>query len=248
MLSFEKRLWQKGYRRVAGIDEAGRGPLAGPVVAAVAVLDRKFALAEEKGLLGAITDSKRMCRNLRESTFVLLAESPNVEIGAGLADVREITALNILGATALAMKRALRALPCLPEFCLIDGKNSPSLSCASASVVGGDGKSLSIAAASVIAKVLRDDLMMKLDEKYPEYGFARHKGYASRQHMQALFEYGPIKEHRSGFRPVREAAAISRAGLRYKGREEGDEQKVSRQLPGSLEDRQVGRETGGETA
>ncbi len=208
MLSIEKHLWQQGFVRIGGIDEAGRGPLAGPVVAAVAVFDKNFALDEEVLSLKAINDSKKMCRKLRESSFIYLAECDNVEIAAGLADVDEIGRLNILQATFLAMKRAVAALDCPPDYAIVDGNKCPDLPCPCSCAPGGDGISLSVAAASIVAKVLRDSLMMALDKKYPGYGFASHKGYASRRHMQALLEMGPAKIHRKSFRPVREAAII----------------------------------------
>ncbi len=208
MLSIEKHFWQQGFIRIGGIDEAGRGPLAGPVVAAVAVFDKRFALNEVTCSLKAITDSKRMCRKLRESSFIYLAECPQVEIAAGLADVDEIGRLNILQATFLAMQRAVAALDCAPDYVIVDGNRCVELPCQCSCVTGGDGRSLSIAAASIVAKVLRDNLMIDIDKEYPGYGFARHKGYASRQHMQALLEMGPAKIHRKGFRPVREAAII----------------------------------------
>lgn len=190
---------------MAGVDEAGRGPLAGPVVAAVAVFDRDFAEAEEHGMLEGLTDSKRLSESQRNSFCSLLRQSPHVETAVGLAETDEIDAWNILRATHLAMRRALARLTTRPDRILVDGRPVPDLPAPSDAIVGGDGKSLSIAAASVVAKVTRDSLMLKLDRLYPQYGFARHKGYGTRLHIQALLEHGPCPAHRRSFRPVREA-------------------------------------------
>jgi ribonuclease HII len=193
---------------VAGIDEAGRGPLAGPVVASAVVLDRAFAEAEERGLLDGLTDSKQLSEAARESFYRILTASAAVQIGVGIADVEEIDALNILRATHVAMGRAVAALPSLPDHALVDGLAVKGLPCPSTAIVRGDSRSLSIAAASVVAKVVRDGRMRELDRLYPRYGFAQHKGYGSPAHVQALFEYGPCPIHRRTFRPVRDAAAI----------------------------------------
>ena len=214
MLQFERQYWDIGLRRVAGVDEAGRGPLAGPVVAAAVVLDCSFAESEEHGLLDGLTDSKKLSEARRESFFVLLIESPYVEIGVGTSDVIEIEDLNILHATHMAMSRAINNLPSLPDHVLVDGLSVNDLPCSSTAIVGGDAKSLSVAAASIIAKVVRDGHMRELDLMYPEYGFAKHKGYGSKAHIQALFEHGPAPVHRKTFRPVREADEIRRRIMR----------------------------------
>lgn len=208
MLQYERQHWDNGLTLVAGIDEAGRGPLAGPVMAAAVVLDPLFAAEEEHRLLEGLTDSKRLSARKREGFLDILMESGAVFVGVGLADVGEIDRLNILRATHLAMRRALDDLPCVPEHVLVDGLSVEGLNVPSTAIVGGDGKSLSIAAASVVAKVLRDRRMVELDSLYPVYGFSRHKGYGSSAHIQALYEYGPAPVHRRSFRPVREAAAI----------------------------------------
>lgn len=192
------------------MDEAGRGPLAGPVFAAAVILEPCFAEAEEKGLLEGLTDSKKLSQSRREAFFDLLNKSPHVEIGLGTAEVDEIDEVNILRATHMAMSRAVSNLSPLPAHVLVDGLPVKDLPCASTAIVGGDSKSLSIAAASVAAKVVRDRFMKELDRTYPGYGFARHKGYATSAHIQALFEYGPSPVHRRSFRPVREAAEIRR--------------------------------------
>jgi len=177
-------------------------------MAAAVVLDPTFAFEEEHRLLEGLTDSKKLSPRKREGFLDILTSSPAVLVGVGLADVDEIDRLNILQATHLAMRRALEDLPRVPEHVLVDGLSVKGLGIPSTAIVGGDGKSLSIAAASVVAKVLRDRRMVALDSVYPLYGFARHKGYGSSAHIQALYEYGPAPVHRRSFRPVREAAAI----------------------------------------
>jgi ribonuclease HII len=211
LLRIEREHWDRNLGRLAGVDEAGRGPLAGPVVAAAVVFDRSFVEAEEHGLLNGLTDSKKLSASRRESFFFeLLDNSPFVETGVGVSEVAEIDSVNILRATHLAMSRAVANLAPLPDHVLVDGLAVEGLPCPSTAIVAGDSKSLSIAAASVVAKVVRDDLMKKLDVLYPEYGFAGHKGYGSKAHIQALFEHGPTPVHRRSFRPVREAREIRR--------------------------------------
>jgi ribonuclease HII len=216
LLTLERKLWDQGQARLAGLDEAGRGPLAGPVVASAVVLPRAFAEAEENGALGGLTDSKKLSASSREHFFVLLTNSPSVDIGVGVADTVEIDVLNFLVGTSLARARAVRALPDPPPgHILVDGLSVRGLPCPSTAIVGGDAKSLSIAAASVVAKVVRDEYMKTLDAKYPAYGLAAHKGYACREHVQALFEHGPAETvHRWSFRPVREAEQIRQRAAR----------------------------------
>lgn len=208
LLEHERQYWHEGKSRVAGIDEAGRGPLAGPVVAAAVVLDQNFAQAEEHGCLAKLTDSKQLTARRREYFHRLLSDCAYVQIGIGMSDVAEIDTLNILRATHLAMRRALEALQEPPLTVLVDGLPVGGLPYPSEAIVHGDSLSLSIAAASVVAKVVRDRLMVEFDSIYPQYGFAKHKGYGSPPHMRALLEYGPCPIHRMSFRPVREAMAI----------------------------------------
>lgn len=210
MLQFERDFWDRGMKRVAGVDEAGRGPLAGPVFAAAVVLIRSFAETEEFGLLEGLTDSKKLSHSRRESFLSVLQDSPHADISVAKADVDEIDALNIRRATHLAMRRAVSDLAVSPEHVLVDGLPVTDFPCPSTAIVGGDSKSLSIAAASVAAKIARDRFMEELDELYPVYGFARHKGYGTSYHIRALFEHGPSPVHRRSFRPVREAAEIRR--------------------------------------
>ena len=208
MLQFERQAWEQGYRRPAGVDEAGRGPLAGPVVAAALVFERTFLEAEQYGRLQGITDSKQLTVAQRERFFALLTACPHVAIGVGLADVEEIDALNILRATHLAMRRALAALAPPPDFVLVDGLPVPDLPLPSLALIRGDSRSLSIAAASIIAKVTRDRRMCELDREYPDYGFARHKGYGTKVHTEALLRHGPTPLHRRSFRPVEDVIRI----------------------------------------
>ncbi|MBI2441003.1 MAG: ribonuclease HII [Lentisphaerae bacterium] len=208
LLQFERLAWARGCRRVAGVDEAGRGPLAGPVVAAAVVFAQAFIEQEEHLSFAALTDSKQLTERQRERFFELLVKSPEVEIGVGFGDVPEIDKLNILAATHRSMQRALAQLTAPPEYALIDGRAVPGLPCPSLAIIKGDCRSLSIAAASVIAKVTRDRLMTNLDREHPEYGFVRHKGYGTAAHIQALLKYGAISQHRRSFRPVRDMETI----------------------------------------
>ncbi len=220
MLQYERQAWIQGHKRLAGVDEAGRGPLAGPVMAAAVVFDRDFLEAEQYGLLREVNDSKRLSATLRDDLFAFLTNSPCLAYSVGVACVDEIDDRNILRATHLAMSRALAGLIPAPDFALVDGLPVPGLPCPSQAIVGGDARSLSIAAASIIAKVARDRTMLELDRVYPQYGFARHKGYGTKAHLQALLEYGPCREHRRSFRPVQEV--IRMVGSRGGGVEQGE--------------------------
>ena len=195
-LRFEKLLWSKGVSLVAGIDEAGRGPLAGPVVAAVAVLPTKFSLA-------GLNDSKQLAEEFREELFeALTASGALVCYGVGIAEPAEVDRFNILRATFLAMQRAIAALPIQPEHLLIDGLPVPVFQQPQTAIVCGDGKSKSIAAASVIAKVTRDRMMRKWHSEFPQYSFDRNKGYGTREHLESLQIHGPCPIHRRSFAPV----------------------------------------------
>ncbi len=206
MLQFERSAWQRKVRRVAGVDEAGRGPLAGPVVAAAVVIEPDFLMREADGLFRSLTDSKQLTEKNRELFFCILTSAPQVSFGVGIVSECEIDRRNILRATHKAMAQALGAIDPLPEYALVDGRPVPGLPCDSEAIVKGDARSLSIAAASVIAKVTRDRLMLEMDRSYPQYGFARHKGYGTKEHFEALRKYGPAPCHRRSFRPVREAS------------------------------------------
>lgn len=192
---------EAGQGRVAGIDEAGRGPLAGPVVAAAVV----FLRPPPGGLAALIDDSKRLKAAQREAAFAALREAARdslVECAIGAASAAEIGRLNILRATHLAMARAVARLPRVPDLALVDGNQAPPLPCPVRCLVGGDALSLSIAAASILAKVVRDRAMARLDPRWPAYGFARHAGYPTAAHRDALARLGPCPHHRRGFGPV----------------------------------------------
>lgn len=179
---------------ICGIDEAGRGPLAGPVVAAAVIL-----LPAARGL--PLNDSKKLDAAQRESLFAAL--QPCAVIGIGQASVEEIDRINILQATFLAMQRAFGALPQPPGLALIDGNRAPRLPCLVETIVGGDGIEPAIAAASIVAKVTRDRLMVALDALDPRYGFARHKGYGTAAHLESLVVHGPGPHHRLSFAPLK---------------------------------------------
>lgn len=216
MLSYEQTYWDRGLRCVAGLDEAGRGPLAGPVVAAAVILDPGWAAAQLRGTLVDLTDSKQLARRRREDFATLLRDDPHVASSIALAGAGEIDRVNILRATHLAMQRAVTALPVLPDVVLVDGLPVAGLGAPSEAIVKGDALSLSIAAASVLAKVFRDARMCELHREYPVYGFAQHKGYGTKGHLRALYKHGPCPEHRRSFAPVREAAR-NREGGPYQG-------------------------------
>jgi ribonuclease HII len=187
--------------RVAGVDEAGRGPLAGPVVAAAVV----FPDGVPDGLAGLLDDSKKLSAGAREMAYSVLRTS-NAEIGVGAASVSEIMRLNILQASLLAMRRAVFRLPEIPDLALVDGNQAPALPCCVTCCVGGDALSLSIAAASIVAKVVRDRAMVRLGRRHPGYGWASNAGYGTAAHRAALLALGPCPHHRAGFGTVRRLA------------------------------------------
>ena len=203
-LTREHALRARGFSLVAGVDEAGRGPLAGPVVAAAVILPAGFAL-------DGLTDSKKVPTARREKFFAVLTTDAGVAWSTGLATVEEIDHRNILRATHLAMARALSALPAPPDHALVDGLPVRDLPVPHTALVDGDALSLSIAAASIVAKVTRDRLMVALDAEYPQYGFARHKGYGVPQHLAALRHHGPCPVHRRSFAPVAQAEVTGQA-------------------------------------
>lgn len=182
-----------GHGCVCGVDEAGRGPWAGPVVAAAVVLDRHHIPA-------GLNDSKKLTEARRALLFDAITAS--AQVGVGIVSAAEIDTLNILQATFRTMERAVSALPLPPRFALIDGNRAPKLSCPCRTVIAGDSLSLSIAAASIIAKVTRDRIMTEMEQLYPGYGFAAHKGYGTAAHSAALARLGPCAEHRRSFKPI----------------------------------------------
>jgi ribonuclease HII len=202
LLRFEREAWTGPWTRVAGMDEAGRGPLAGPVVAAAVVFNADFLEAEARRSLSGIDDSKKLPASRREFFYTLLSACPCAQIGIASASVEEIDSLNILRATHLAMARAIRQMAPPPDLVLVDGLPVQGLPVPHRAIVGGDALSLSIAAASILAKVTRDRLMVELAAQYPDYGFERHKGYGTRAHLDALHRHGPCPAHRRSFAPV----------------------------------------------
>ncbi len=188
----ERQAKLKGYSFICGVDEAGRGPLAGPVCAAAVILDENNPIDE-------VNDSKKLSEKKRETLFVKIIERA-VAFGIGFATVEEIEEVNILNATYLAMNRAIEMLKIKPDFALIDGNRIPTgIGVDCQTVVKGDSKSASIAAASILAKVSRDRLLLEYDKKYPQYNFAKHKGYGTAEHMNAIREFGPCEVHRPSF-------------------------------------------------
>jgi ribonuclease HII len=192
---YERRARRRGARLVAGVDEAGRGPLAGPVVTAAVVFQRGFP--------DGLDDSKRLTLNQREALFELILARGTVSIA--IASRARIDRMNILRASLWAMSRAVAGLSCRADHVLVDGNMlPPGLACTAEALIGGDGLSVSIAAASIVAKVTRDRLMANVGRAHPEYGFERHMGYSTPEHFLALREHGPCAYHRQSFAPVRE--------------------------------------------
>jgi len=196
LLAFERRARLDGYRVIAGVDEAGRGPLAGPVVAAAVVLPEGCALP-------GVNDSKQLTAARREELFDVIIDSA-VSVAVGISSHDVIDRINILQASLAAMKKALSKLAVRPDYVLIDGTFKVPVRLPQRTIVKGDSLSLSIAAASIIAKVTRDRMMCKLDLKFPGYGFADHKGYACRSHLAAIGALGPSAVHRKTFSGVKE--------------------------------------------
>jgi ribonuclease HII len=193
-LYYERELWQAGFSRVAGVDEAGRGPLAGPVVAAAVIF------APDAAPITGINDSKKLSAAQREELYPRILASA-FSIGIGLASHEEIDNINILQASYLAMQRAVALLMPQADHLLVDGRGLPKSGLPGRALVGGDSLSMSIAAASIIAKVTRDGIMMSYDALHPEYGFADHKGYPTRRHIEAIKRHGVCPIHRRSFHP-----------------------------------------------
>ncbi len=202
MDSFERYFREKGFENIAGIDEAGRGPLAGPVVASCVILPRDYASE-------GIRDSKQLTPRMREKAYWEILQCGRV--GVGVVSEKVIDQINILQASLLAMKFALLSLCLTPDLLLIDGIYPvPGLPLEQVSIAGGDAKSISIAAASIVAKVTRDKMMEEFASQYPAYGFSKHKGYPTEEHLALLAQHGPSPIHRMSFHPMRRAAgAIS---------------------------------------
>lgn len=195
MLKYENDLYNEGIKLIAGIDEVGRGPLAGPVVAAAVILPKNFF--DER-----INDSKKLSEKKRNELYKIICENA-ISIGIGIISNKRIDKINIYEATKEAMILAVKNLSFKPDYLLIDAMKL-ELDIPSLSIIKGDAKSQSIAAASIIAKVTRDNMMYELDKKYPMYDFANNKGYGTKKHIESIKKYGIINEHRKSFKPVSE--------------------------------------------
>ena len=190
-LEFEKEALAKGYKSVCGVDEAGRGPLAGPVCAAAVILP-------EGVIIDGVNDSKKLSEKKRESLFDVIREQA-LSYSIAYATVDEIEEINILNATMLAMRRAIDGLDIKADYAMIDGNKIPPIDIDAECIVKGDAKSMSIACASILAKVSRDRLLYEYDKEFPQYLFAKHKGYGTKAHIEAILKYGPCKYHRPSF-------------------------------------------------
>ena len=190
-LEFEKEALAKGYKSVCGVDEAGRGPLAGPVCAAAVILP-------EGVIIDGVNDSKKLSEKKRESLFDVIREQA-LSYSIAYATVDEIEEINKLNATMLAMRRAIDSLDIKADYAMIDGNKIPPIDIDAECIVKGDAKSMSIACASILAKVSRDRLLYKYAEEYPMYGFDKHKGYGTKVHREAILKYGPCPYHRKSF-------------------------------------------------
>jgi len=203
----EKKLWRQGFKCVVGLDEAGRGPLAGPVVAAAVIFNFQFPFSNKFSIkqFSKINDSKKLSEKQREDIYEKLIKCRGIEWGVGIVSEKVIDEINILEATKLAMQKAINKLN--PDFLLLDGNFKINCACLPAgrrqkSIIKGDQKVFSISAASIIAKVTRDRIMQKYHKKYPQYGFAKHKGYGTRKHFENIKKFGPCKIHRKTFWPI----------------------------------------------
>lgn len=205
-LDEEKKLLSRGIKLIAGVDEVGRGPLAGPVVAAAVVFKNFNNDIQDIG----IKDSKKLSLKQREKIFKILTDHPDINYTIGIISESAIDKINILQASLAAMKKAVSQLKVQPEFLLIDGQFTlEDMVISQKAVVSGDEKVFSIAAASVIAKVTRDRMMLEYGLKYPLYGFDKHKGYGTKTHLEALKKYGPCEIHRKSFGPVKKLIAVT---------------------------------------
>jgi len=218
-LKEEKKLWKRGFKRVACLDEAGRGPLAGPVIAAAAMINlaklkiKKTSVPRQeelKILFREVKDSKKLTAKKREELYNILIRTPAIEWGMGKVSEKVIDKINIFEATKLAMKKAITKLGKRPDFLILDGNFRINLPFFQKSIIKADQKVFSCSAASIIAKVSRDRIMEKYDKKYPQYGFKKHKGYPTAFHFKMLKKYGPCNIHRKTFWPVIKYKSIAR--------------------------------------
>ena len=201
----EREHWARGVLRLVGVDEAGRGPLAGPVVAVAVVLPREWGEAGLPEVLAGLNDSKQVKATEREAWFEVLHGNTDIDFGLGILEASEVDRINILQATHEAMRKALMGLATPADHALVDGRPVPLLGTPQTALVKGDSRSYSIAAASILAKVTRDRLMLEYHERWPQYGFDGHKGYGTAAHLAALRQHGPCPIHRQSFAPLREA-------------------------------------------
>ncbi len=200
-LAEEKKLFSRGYKIIGALDEAGRGPLAGPVVAACVIFNANISINND---LIKVNDSKKLSEKTREVLFELIKKN-FIEVSVGVCDHKTIDRINILQATFLAMKKAISSLKSRPDFIIIDGSAKlPNYSTPQQTYVRGDERLFTIAAASIIAKVTRDHLMQEMDKVYPDYGFSKHKGYGTKLHLEKLKQYGPCAIHRLSFNKVKD--------------------------------------------
>ncbi len=202
-LEFERDLWSREFTLVAGVDEAGRGPLAGPVVAAAVILPATWANGGFDARLVDLNDSKQLTEAQRENFFEIITTHPDLRYAIAIVDAATIDRINILQATHRAMNEALAQLQPQPQHVLVDGRPVKSMTLPQTALVKGDSRSYSIAAASVLAKVTRDRLMLEFDAKFPGYGFATHKGYGVPQHLAAIEKLGHCPIHRMSFAPLK---------------------------------------------
>ena len=200
MLNYERELYNQGFSLIGGVDEAGRGPLVGPVVAACVILPKDYELP-------GLTDSKQVSEKKREQLYEIIMKEA-VSVGVGIVDAKTIDEINILEASRLAMKLAIDNMPIKPEYVLSDAMKLTNIDIPYKDIVHGDALSLSIAAGSIIAKVTRDRMLYELDSKYPQYGFAKHKGYPTKAHLEAIKEYGLLDCYRFSYKPVKELINI----------------------------------------
>jgi len=196
LLRTERELWSAGYRRIAGVDEVGVGPLAGPVVAAAVIVPPEMRLR-------GVDDSKKLSP-ARRAELAEQIHATAMSVGVGVVDVADIDRLNIYHAALEAMRRAVAALAETPDHLVVDARTIPNVTIPQLSLIGGDGRSYAIAAASIVAKEWRDKMMRELDAQYPQYGFADHMGYGTARHLAAIESHGPCPIHRRSFSPVRQ--------------------------------------------
>ncbi len=190
-LEFEKKAIEKGYKAICGVDEAGRGPLAGPVCAAAVILPQNT-------IIEGVNDSKKLSEKKRNALYEII-KNTSLAYSVAFSSVEEIEDMNILNATMLAMKRAVEGLKVSADFAMIDGNRTPDLHIPCEYIIKGDAKSMSVACASILAKVTRDRLLYEYAKEYPQYSFDKHKGYGTKVHIEALKKYGPCKYHRQSF-------------------------------------------------